>query len=1070
MARHANSNGVLDFEGTLQLFSWVMAPLPGVTVPNGADADKASWANLAMRQIVRHLRELTPEQLSVVRPLFKDAGGSPRAATSPSHPDVMLARYVAGDTGPTSSVRDDIVQVLGKAIDDVSAALGHGLDDTPLKLSALPVHLLLPGVKGSDGAGWVTAVSGSLFDADGNLIETPDTTDKLDTCYVTLDQTVWGKTQGTHWTPTAADKALVYEQVFRCFQAFVVGSGGGDAWYQAPAWVLDGDAEWAKGSLLSLNLTGWSDYLTAPMTPLSDRGSSAFGLFFEIEYLGRPLWKAWWGIWTAAAEGGWGTDEWFQAVVGNILTSVKDSWSSSFFLDQSFGYDWTTAGKGQKPAPPSPTFLYSGGDMEHTLDAYSTWPVMLQPPGNTNHYVVAYADQPNIRVADSNHQQKSGVNVVVLCWAQNCGKTCPEFNGVTPPGVMQVSGIVRMAYAQLGTPGVWGLTEVNAPDYCKAKHAPPAPQCPAHCAGSNGDPHMTSVNGRAYDFQAAGEFELLRSADGKLEIQARQEPLHGQPVTINTAVVLRLGDHRVGLYVPAGDGAPLEVHVDGKPVPVKDALTVGDARVLPHADSVEIDAADGTVVWALLKAARWGIILQVQPSNALRAGGTGVIGKVPSGYVLPLLPDGTGRRISVDKSGDYGFTYGPFETAWRVTDASSLFDYPAGKSTASYTVEGFVPLGGPPSGPVMVGAPPAPPVARAAAETACAGIDSVDLRAQCVYDVAVSGDTGFPGSYATADRFLAKAVRAESAAAGRAPAASTGAGTSRGPSIVPLVNDAGSLRGAVVDQNGSLDVVVNTPAGWQLISVDPATTVIRKQVTLSGPPGSPAVAGGSLWVIVGTTPGRCAVQRLDPSSLNVLAQVVPPSCPLGASPNLAGAGDQLWTVGDDRKLERIDVTTGAVSTPMTVPSTVNAGLHASTNAVFWSDQTGVFRIDAAAGQLVKVSNRSSSVFVDDGMWSQVNAGYVGFTNSAEAQPRVLAAGRDLVGADARNVYIEDPTTKEVQQLPVNGSAGSVLGTSRILAGSGSFMVIGGGHAYWVYTARAPQGTGQSLYVENYPLR
>lgn len=214
--------------------------------------------------------------------------------------------------------------------------------------------------------------------------------------------------------------------------------------------------------------------------------------------------------------------------------------------------------------------------------------------------------------------------------------------------------------------------------------------------------------------------------------------------------------------------------------------------------------------------------------------------------------------------------------------------------------------------------------------------------------------------------------------------------------------------GAVVDPNGALDIVVNTPAGWQLISVDPATTVIRKQVTLSGPAGSPAAAGGALWVVVATTPVKCTVQRLDPASLNVLSEVLSQSCPIGPSPNLAGAGDQLWTVGDGPKLQRIDVVTGAVSATITVPSTVSSGLHASTNSVFWADQTGVFRIDAAAGQLVKLGDR----------------------------------------VDARGV----------------------LGTSRVRGGTGNYVVIGGGHAYWVYTAKAPQGTGLALYVENYPLR
>lgn len=41
---------------------------------------------------------------------------------------------------------------------------------------------------------------------------------------------------------------------------------------------------------------------------------------------------------------------------------------------------------------------------------------------------------------------------------------------------------------------------------------------------NDGDPHLTTVDGIHYDFQAAGEFVSLRDADG-LEIQTRQAPI-----------------------------------------------------------------------------------------------------------------------------------------------------------------------------------------------------------------------------------------------------------------------------------------------------------------------------------------------------------------------------------------------------------------------------------------------------------------------------------------------------------------------------------------------------------------
>ena len=36
LSRHLDSDGVLDLEGALELFSYAVAPLPGVSVPSGS--------------------------------------------------------------------------------------------------------------------------------------------------------------------------------------------------------------------------------------------------------------------------------------------------------------------------------------------------------------------------------------------------------------------------------------------------------------------------------------------------------------------------------------------------------------------------------------------------------------------------------------------------------------------------------------------------------------------------------------------------------------------------------------------------------------------------------------------------------------------------------------------------------------------------------------------------------------------------------------------------------------------------------------------------------------------------
>ncbi len=46
-------------------------------------------------------------------------------------------------------------------------------------------------------------------------------------------------------------------------------------------------------------------------------------------------------------------------------------------------------------------------------------------------------------------------------------------------------------------------------------------------AGSYGDPHQMTFSRAEYDFQAAGEFTLVKSTTDDLEVQVRQEPFPG---------------------------------------------------------------------------------------------------------------------------------------------------------------------------------------------------------------------------------------------------------------------------------------------------------------------------------------------------------------------------------------------------------------------------------------------------------------------------------------------------------------------------------------------------------------
>ena len=68
--------------------------------------------------------------------------------------------------------------------------------------------------------------------------------------------------------------------------------------------------------------------------------------------------------------------------------------------------------------------------------------------------------------------------------------------------------------------------------------------------GSIGDPHFETLDQQVYDFQAAGEFTLLRSPDGSMEMQGRQVPYSGDipDVSISTALAWKVAGHRIDMY------------------------------------------------------------------------------------------------------------------------------------------------------------------------------------------------------------------------------------------------------------------------------------------------------------------------------------------------------------------------------------------------------------------------------------------------------------------------------------------------------------------------------------------
>jgi hypothetical protein len=297
--------------------------------------------------------------------------------------------------------------------------------------------------------------------------------------------------------------------------------------------------------------------------------------------------------------------------------------------------------------------------------------------------------------------------------------------------------------------------------------------------GGWGDPHLTTVDGVHYDFQSAGEFVTLR--DEYLEIQTRQTPVAttflpgANPytglagcVSVYTAVAARVGKHRVS-YQPEPGGVPepsgLQLRVDGERVELgpRGRELEGGGRILNAAGGgIEIEFPDGTRLivtqgwWASQKT--WYLDVNVYDTTASE----GLIGRLAKDSWLPALPDGSSLGPKpTDLHDRYVALYEKFANAWRVTDASSLFDYAPGTSTADFTLAEW-PREKPSSCDLPAALrtqPPAQPLDLQVADKHCSGIVDANLKANCVFDVRVTGHPGFADTYRLAEQLRPRATR-----------------------------------------------------------------------------------------------------------------------------------------------------------------------------------------------------------------------------------------------------------------------------------------------------------------------
>jgi hypothetical protein len=285
----------------------------------------------------------------------------------------------------------------------------------------------------------------------------------------------------------------------------------------------------------------------------------------------------------------------------------------------------------------------------------------------------------------------------------------------------------------------------------------------------SGDPHIRTVDGGRYDFQAVGEFMLLRDREG-LEIQTRQTPVATQhPITdshtgltscvsVNTAVAARVGAHSIS-YQPGRERGQLEFYLDGKPARLSsegfdlegDRVSAFDAD---GATGLRVDYAHQAVLTVTPRFWTSHNIWYMNVSVSRTQANEGLMGPIPKSTWLPRLPNGaTVGPMPQSLHERYVALYRTFADGWRVTDATSLFVYVPGTSTATFSDPDWPAEKPPcklkpqfelPGAPLLTGMP------IADAERVCQGVAIDDLHRDCVFDVATTGDETFAKGYLVA--------------------------------------------------------------------------------------------------------------------------------------------------------------------------------------------------------------------------------------------------------------------------------------------------------------------------------
>lgn len=280
---------------------------------------------------------------------------------------------------------------------------------------------------------------------------------------------------------------------------------------------------------------------------------------------------------------------------------------------------------------------------------------------------------------------------------------------------------------------------------------------------SSGEPHITTFDGYRYDLQTVGEFILTKSTKNNFEIQVRQKAW-SENVSANSAVAMNVHGTRVSFYASnfPDKTQSTTLYINGQPYRMHSTFLkfrkggaiqqTGDNGYIVYWETGEKAAItiSGFIDIALTiphheKSSLVGLMGNNdgnESNDLLTSDGESLEIHSWASEALQYVNFGKGDRLFGSSEKIFSEMIAKkFANSWRIKDNNSLFDYPAGQNTGTFTDKAF------PLSFNSVSDLTPEQVARARKTCQRAGVTENNMQA-CVYDVAFTGQNVFAKSNA----------------------------------------------------------------------------------------------------------------------------------------------------------------------------------------------------------------------------------------------------------------------------------------------------------------------------------